>query len=146
VTVYKQLKGLPAFDPDVTEHNMPDEVRALLSKVRNADGVIISTPEYAHSIPGALKNALDWMVATDVMILKPVVVASVSTSGLGGIRAQTSLINILGAMNASVVVEGAMSVPGAKSKFDQEMTLTDELTKSAIGIAFAAMQRAIDNV
>jgi len=86
VTVYDQIKEIPIFDPDVDDSNYSEAVCLLSSMMRASDGVIISTPEYAHGVPGALKNALDWLVSSDALILKPVVVTSVSTSGLGGVR------------------------------------------------------------
>jgi len=145
VSVYDQLKAIPTFDPDIDEKDTPDSVRSLISMMRESDGVIISTPEYAHGVPGALKNALDWLVSSDVLILKPIVVTSVSTSGLGGVRSHSSLVLILSAMNTNVVIEGSMNVPYAHSKFDGSMKLTDKLTKSAIDTLFIAMKQTIEN-
>ncbi len=141
VTLYNQIKNLPLFDPDIDEHHVPDSVCQLMAHIRESDGVIISTPEYAHGVPGALKNALDWLVASDAMILKPVVATSVSTSGLGGIRAHAPLLLILSAMNANVIVEGSINVPYAQNKFDDALNLRDELTLRAIDTLFLAMKQ-----
>ncbi|NOY74064.1 MAG: NAD(P)H-dependent oxidoreductase [Gammaproteobacteria bacterium] len=145
VTVYDQIKEIPIFDPDVDDNNVPDSIGSLISMMRKADGVIISTPEYAHGVPGALKNTLDWLVSSEALILKPMVVTSVSTSGLGGVRSHSALILILSAMNTNVVVEGSMNIPYAKIKFDESMNLTDDVTKKAIGVLFLAMKQAIKN-
>ena len=145
VSVYDQVKDIPTFDPDIDEKDTPDSVRSLISMMRESDGVIVSTPEYAHGVPGALKNTLDWLVSSDVLILKPIVVTSVSTSGLGGVRSYSPLVLILSAMNTNVVIEGSMNVPYAQSKFDGSMKLTDELTKMAIDTLFLAMQQAVEN-
>jgi len=144
VIVYKQLKEIPTFDPDIDEKDTPDSVRSLISMMRESDGVIISTPEYAHGIPGALKNTLDWLVSSDVLILKPIVVTSVSTSGLGGVRSHNSLVLILSAMNVNVIIEGSMNVPYAHSKFDGNMKLTDKLTTKAIDTLLVAMRQSIE--
>jgi len=145
VTIYDQIREIPIFDPEVDDNDIPDSVNSLISMMRESDGVIVSTPEYAHGVPGALKNTLDWLVSSDALILKPMVVTSVSTSGLGGVRSHSSLILILSAMNTNVVVEGSMNVPYAQSKFDEDLNLTDGLTIRAIGASFLAMQQAIED-
>jgi len=146
VSVYDQIRDIPTFDPDTDDEDTPDSVRSLISMMRESDGVIISTPEYAHGVPGALKNTLDWLVSSDALILKPLVVTSVSTSGLGGVRSYSPLVLILSAMNTNVVIEGSMNAPYAQSKFDGSMKLTDELTKRGIDILFLAMGQAIKNL
>ena len=145
LNLYDQIKQIPIFDPDLDDEKIPDSVYSLISMMRDSDGLIISTPEYAHGVPGALKNTLDWLVSSDVLILKPIVVTSVSTSGLGGVRSHSPLLLILSAMNTNVVVEGSMNVPYAQSKFNDELKLTDDLTKRAIEISFLAMSQAIEN-
>jgi len=145
VTIYDQIKELPIFDPDLSDSDIPNSVCSLISMMRESDGVIISTPEYAHGVPGALKNTLDWLVSSDVLILKPIVATSVSTSGLGGVRSHSSLVFILSAMNTNVVVEGSINVPHAKIKFDENLKLTDNLTKKAIEVSFLAMRQWIEN-
>jgi len=144
LSVFDLLQNIPAFVPGSDEEAIPGAVHLLMAKIKAADGVIISTPEYAHGIPGALKNALDWLVATDVMVLKPVLVTSVSTSGLGGIRAHNALILVLSAMNANVVVDGSLNVPYAKIKFDEALNLSDMITAKAIGVSLLALERAIN--
>lgn len=145
ITVFDRMKDIPPFDPDLGELEPPEAVTYLMSMIKGSDGVIFSTPEYAHGIPGVLKNALDWLVSSDVLVLKPVVVASVSTSGLGGIRAHTPLILVLSAMNSNVLVEGSINVPYASNQFDANNHLKDDLTKMAIGVSLAALERAIRN-
>jgi chromate reductase, NAD(P)H dehydrogenase (quinone) len=145
LSIYDQIKNIPIFDPELDETETPDSVASLISMMRKSDGLIISTPEYAHGVPGALKNTLDWLVSSDALILKPIVVTSVSTSGLGGVRSHSPLILILSAMNTNVVVEGSMNVPYAQSKFSKNLQLTDELTKRAIQISFMAMEQAVNN-
>ncbi len=144
LTIYDKIKQIPIFDPELDDNEVPDSVCSLISMMRESDGIIISTPEYAHGVPGALKNTLDWLVSSDVLILKPMVVTSVSTSGLGGIRSHSPLTLILSAMNTNVVVEGSMNVPYAQSKFSSDLNLTDELTKKAIEISFLAMRQALE--
>ena len=145
VTIYDQIKLIPIFDPDLDNKDIPNSVCSLISMMRNSDGLFISTPEYAHGVPGALKNTLDWLVSSDALILKPIIVTSVSTSGLGGVRSHSPLVIILSAMNTNVVVEGSMNVPYAQRKFNDKLKLTDELTKRAIETSFLAMRQAVEN-
>lgn len=142
INVFDRLKDIPIFDPDMGDETPPEIVDDLQSKIRKADGVIISTPEYAHGVPGALKNVLDWLVSSDALVLKPVVVTSVSTSGLGGVRSHSPLVLILSAMNANVIVEGSLNVPYAQKKFDESYGLSDELTQQAIAVSLSALEQA----
>jgi len=145
ITVFEGIKDIPIFNPDTGDEEIPKPVDYLLSSIRKSDGVIISTPEYAHGVPGVLKNSLDWLVSSDALVLKPVAVTSVSTSGLGGVRSHGPLLLILSAMNSNVVVEGSINVPYAQQKFDKGYNLTDALTKKAIAVSLSALEQAVNN-
>jgi chromate reductase len=90
VSVYRNLSRLPHFNPDL-EDNLPAEVCEFHSEVHACSGLLISTPEYAHGIPGGLKNALDWLVGGSGFIGKPVTLLNASGRG---VFAQDSLIEI----------------------------------------------------
>jgi chromate reductase len=77
IDVFRGIGTLPIFNPD-DEMNLPCAVSDMLEAVRNSDGVIVSCPEYAHGIPGGLKNALDWMVSHDVVVGKPAMLVHAS--------------------------------------------------------------------
>lgn len=103
--LYDGLRQLPAFDQDL-EADPPLAVHALRQAVQEADAVVISTPEYNGSIPGALKNALDWAsrpYAENAFRGKPVVVVGASTGQFGAQWAQSELRKVLGLMGASLV-------------------------------------------
>lgn len=142
INVNNSLGELPIFAPEAGD--VPKAVDELMSTVRMADGVIMSTPEYAHGVSGVLKNALDWFVASDALVLKPVVVMSVSTSALGGARGHSSLLLTLSAMNARVVSDGSLTVPFARNRFNSELELVDEITRDALNVSLAALARAIE--
>jgi NAD(P)H-dependent FMN reductase len=144
VTLLTSIEDIPLFHPEVDEETFPKSVNSLISKIRKSDGVIISSPEYAHGVPGGLKNLLDWLVATDALILKPVVVTTVSTSGLGGVRSYSALVQILSAMNSHVVIEGSFCVPYARIKFDATLNLRDEVTEKLVDVSFSALARTIE--
>ncbi len=144
VELFLDLEKLPIFEPLEGDESLPGPVRDLIARLKAAAGVIICTPEYAHGIPGGLKNALDWLVDSAELVLKPVSVMSVSTSGLGGFRSHSALVHVLSAMNWNVVIESSISVPYAKTRFGQKGQLEDELTNRRIDISLRALQRAID--
>ena len=70
--IYEGIAELPQFNPDIEDENQPDSVTAFREALTKADGVVISSPEYAHGVPGALKNALDWVVGTSELVEKPI--------------------------------------------------------------------------
>jgi NAD(P)H-dependent FMN reductase len=103
VAIYEGLASLPQFNPDDDEEGAtpPLAVAALRAQLAAADGILISTPEYAHGVPGSLKNALDWLVSDGALVDKPV--ALLNASPVGGQYAQASLVQTLTTMNWRVV-------------------------------------------
>lgn len=105
VIVWDGLKAIPPYDEDDDGPAAPTTVTALRELVRDVDAVFIATPEYNSSIPGALKNALDWAsrpLATNAFRNKPVAVISSSAGAFGGVWAAAELRKVLGAMGARV--------------------------------------------
>jgi chromate reductase, NAD(P)H dehydrogenase (quinone) len=105
---FRGLREIPPFDADA-EHDPAPGVTALKDAIADADAVLIATPEYNHSIPGVLKNALDWVsrptVAGNAFNGKPVVVIGASTGLFGAVWAQAETRKVLNAMSAHVVEE-----------------------------------------
>lgn len=126
---------LPHYNQD-EENNPPESVRDFKKKVKEADGVIILTPEYNWSIPGVMKNALDWLSRVDkVLIGKPVMTAGASTGTMGTIRAQLHLRDILTALQVKLLSPAGneILVNQAAAKFDPETgKLVDEATLTFI--------------
>ena len=105
VEIWHDLKEIPPYDADDDVVPGPAPVEALRALVREADAVFFATPEYNSSVPGALKNALDWAsrpLATNVFRNKPVAVISSSAGAFGGVWAAAELRKVLGAMGARV--------------------------------------------
>ena len=105
LVVFDGLAEIPAFDQDL-EDLSPDAVDRLKAAIADADAVLIATPEYNASIPGALKNALDWVsrpLAVSPIRTKPVAVIGASTSAFGAVWAQRELKKVLGVMGARVL-------------------------------------------
>jgi chromate reductase len=112
--VFERLGEVPPFSEDA-EHDPPAAVGALKRAIAAADAVLIATPEYNHSIPGVLKNALDWVsrpIAANPMRGKPALVIGASTGMFGAVWAQAETRKVLGALGARVLDE---ELPVAKA-------------------------------
>lgn len=105
LTIFDGLKAIPPFDED-DEHTRPEPVQALFDAIAAADAVLIATPEYNQSIPGQLKNALDWLSRPPEQTPlrgKPVAVVGASTGLFGAVWAQAEVRKVLGAIGARVL-------------------------------------------
>jgi chromate reductase len=122
------LKAIPPYDEDDDGHRAPAAARRMRRRFAEADAVLFSTPEYNSSIPGQLKNAVDWLsrpIASNVLRNKPVAVVGASTGAFGAVWAQEELRKVLAATGARVV-EGAVAVGHADRRFDAEGRLLDD--------------------
>lgn len=113
--IYTDLSSLPHFDPALTDENIPLEVLKLREAIQNSSGVLFSTPEYIFSIPGRLKNMLEWCVSTTVFSEKPAAVITASASGEKG---HEELLLILKTLGATVDDKHQSLIKGIKGKFD----------------------------
>jgi chromate reductase len=124
--VWEGLAGLPAFDEDL-EDDQPVAVRDLLAAIEDADALLIATPEYNASVPGALKNALDWAsrpFPDNVLRDKPAVVIGASTGLFGAVWAQADVRKALKASGAHVL-ESELPVGFADTAFGEDAALAD---------------------
>ena len=125
------LRDIPFYNQD-EEMDPPEAVRKLKADIKEADAVLIVTPEYNWSIPGVLKNALDWISRVDkVLAGKPVLIAGAATGPMGTIRAQLALRVIMNGMSANLFPPAGneILINFAGQKFDEaEGRLTDEAT------------------
>jgi chromate reductase len=124
--VYEDLKAIPPYDAD-DEHAVDEAVTALRDAIADADAVLIATPEYNASIPGVLKNALDWVSrphATNALRGKPAAVVGASTGMFGGVWAQAETRKVLQTIGARVV-DRELPVPEADERFAADGTLDD---------------------
>lgn len=110
ITLFGGLADLPHFNPDLDAEGaaIPAAVRALRSQVAAADGLLISSPEYAHGVPGALKNALDWLVSGPEILYKPVGLLNASPRST---HAQASLAETLRTMSTVLVPGASVDLP-----------------------------------
>ena len=143
-------RSFPLFDADFQAGNgIPADVAALGNAIRAADCVIIVSPEYNWSIPGALKNAIDWLsrLPEQPFKEKPVLIQSVTSGPLGGARMQYHLRMALTFLNAFIFGTPEIFVGMAQTKFDATtMALTDEPTRKIITVQLAAFETFVARV
>ncbi len=128
------LEGIPPFNQDL-EANMPARVKEFKAKIKAADAILISTPEYNYSVSGVLKNAIDWAsrpYGDNSFDGKPVAVMSESIGMLGGSRAQYVLRQSFVFLNMHPVNRPEVMVPFAADKFDANGVLIDKASKGFI--------------
>ena len=123
-------------------------VAGLRKPIRQADGVLIATPEYNFSIPGGLKNAIDWVSRVDdqPFALKPVAMLSASPGPVGGARMQYDLRKVMLFLNAMPLVKPEVFIGMAGGKFDAEGRCTDEGTRKFVGDQMLAFEKWIAGV
>jgi chromate reductase, NAD(P)H dehydrogenase (quinone) len=141
VMLWDGLKAIPPYDADDDLVPGPEPVEAFRRLVREADAVIFATPEYNSSVPGALKNALDWgsrPLATNAFRNKPVAVIASSAGAFGAVWAAAELRKILGAMGARVA-DVEIAVGHAPEKFDEDGRLADDDVRQGLRDALDAL-------
>ena len=142
--LYDGLKEVPPYDEDDDVYPRPESVARLNEAIANADAVLFSTPEYNASIPGHLKNAIDWVsrpVATNALRNKPVAVVGASAGAFGAAWAQAELRKVLAALGARVL-DLELPVPHAHTRFE-EGELTDDKIRTNLAEAVEALAAEI---
>ncbi len=129
------LEGIPPFNQDVLDEQPPEKVREFKEKVKAADALLIATPEYNYSIPGVLKNAIDWGSrphGDNSFEGKPVAVMGASTGMLGTARAQYHLRQVFVFLNMHPVNKPEVMVTFAGDKIDKDGRVIDQKTRELI--------------
>lgn len=141
VVAYEGMATLPHFNPDLDAEGTepPPSVRELRELLIGADAILISSPEYAHGVPGTFKNLLDWLVSTGELVDKPVALWNASPAG--GEYAQNAILETLRTMNWQVVVEASRVKPFVGRKIAGEVR--DEET---LGVLREAVGRLVGAV
>ena len=126
-----ELGELPHYNQDIFDAGLPQSVVAVGTAVKAADAILIASPEYNYSIPGVLKNAIDWLsrLPTKPLQDKPIAIVSASMGVFGGVRMQLQLRQALMFTGGRVLVRPEFFLGSAASKFDASLTLVDEETK-----------------
>ena len=141
---FHALGTLPHFNPDLDSEGRepPEPVAQFRALLRTAQGCVISTPEYAHGVPGSFKNALDWVVSSGELVDKPVLL--LNASPLGGEMAQASLVATLEVMSARVLKDASRLAPFVRKKLvlgeapDEQTSRLLEASLNALALAVGA--------
>jgi chromate reductase, NAD(P)H dehydrogenase (quinone) len=139
VSIYRGLASLPPFNPDVDNETPAVAVAEFRSALRECDALLISSPEYAHGVPGVLKNALDWVVGSGELIEKPVAVINASQRAT---HARASLMETLRTMSARVVEDASITLPLDGRRLGPDEILADPELVRALGSALASLASA----
>lgn len=140
------ISNIPMYNQDL-DNNQPESVKYLRAKIKNADGFIISTPEYDFSIPGFLKNTLDYLsrpVNQNPFVGKVGAIMSASISMLGGSRAQYHLRQVMTYLDTRIINKPEVFITFANQKFNEDGTLNDENAKRLIRDLGEKLKKEID--
>jgi chromate reductase len=132
VTRYSRLDNLPHFSPERDIDPAPEAVIDLRMQLREANAVIICTPEYIHGMPGVLKNMLDWVASSGEFINKPVGVLSASPSDMGGSRAHMALAHTMEVLMAQLPEQASLIIPFVRQRMDTDGRITDPVLKQEL--------------
>lgn len=138
--LYGGLNDLPHFNPDL-EPTEPASAKDLRAQIKWADGLIVSSPEYAHGVPGVLKNALDWLVSGEEFVRKPIALFNASPRAT---HAQASLTEILTTMSGRIVPGASIAVPLLGKKLDAAGIIADPEISGEVRAAIVAFASAIE--
>jgi chromate reductase len=131
------IEGIPLFNEDLEKEGAPAQVNALKDKIATADALLISTPEYNNSIPGVLKNAIDWCSRPGADMArvfhgKPFALMGATPSGFGTLNAQTAWLPLIRYFKLRPCFANSLYLSAAHEKFDATLKLIDEMTLSSL--------------
>jgi chromate reductase len=136
------LADIPIYNEDVKAAGFPAAVARLQQTIASADAVLIATPEYNYSIPGVLKNAIDWVSRTDPQPFanKPVAIMGASPGALGTARAQYDLRRMCVYLDAHLLNKPEVMISAAHTRFDADGRLTDQATRTFVASLVTALR------
>lgn len=137
VVIFEGLTEIPHFNPDLDTDNPPAQVVTFRKYIREFDGILICTPEYAMGVPGTLKNAIDWTVSSMEFSKRPTTLITASSYGLKG---HASLLETLKIIEANVTDATQLVISSAKIKVNKDGQITDEKTLAEIKKVIDALE------
>jgi chromate reductase len=140
IHLFKSLSELPYFDPGIAEGNIPEPVRRFREDIASSDGVLFCTPEYVFSLPGILKNALEWTVSMTIFTQKPVAIIIAAASGE---KALESLELIMETFSAALDKDSTLLIKAAKGRLGSAGEITDKQLEADLKSLFEAFAKRI---
>ncbi|MFD4153927.1 NADPH-dependent FMN reductase [Streptomyces hydrogenans] len=152
IEIYEDLRAIPPYDQDLDHPDRrPAAVAELRRRVAAADGLLIATPEFNYSVPGVLKNAIDW-ISTDgtrteglPLHRKPIAILGAAPTNFGTVRAQLALRQVFVWTDSDVVVKPEVHLFRSHERFDADGTLTDETSVALLRDLLTALRTKIEN-
>ncbi len=142
ITIFEGLSSIPQYNPDDDGEHVAAEVANFREQLNDAEGIIICTPEYAHGVPGTLKNAIDWTISSSNFPHKPTLLITASTDGKYG---HAALLETLTAIEAKNVMNLQLVIPFVKTKINAEGTITDSKTLGEVKKLIADFSKTIND-
>lgn len=135
------IHDIPLYDEDVYATGFPASVDHLRERIRAADALLIATPEYNYSIPGVLKNAIDWASRPPEQPFdgKPVALIGASAGAAGTARAQYHLRQVFVFLNGHIINRPELMIPAAHNVFDEDGNLPDDSLRERIAATLSAL-------
>lgn len=141
VTVFTGIDTIPHFNPELDSDKAPEVVMNFREKIKQADGVLICTPEYAMGVPGTLKNAIDWTVSSGEFSHKPTTLITASSQGYKG---HASLLETLKIIEANITEHTQLVISYAKTKINHQCIITDENTLREVKLVTDELHKLIN--
>ncbi len=142
VSIFDRLAEIPPFNPDLDSDDPPEAVARFRARLQAADGVLISSPEYAHGVPGMLKNALDWLVGSGELVGKPIALVNATSRAT---HAWASLAETLTVMSGRVIADASLTIPLDGRRLDAHGIAADHELSRLVTAVIAALVRAAQN-
>jgi len=144
VTLFAGLRDLPHFNPDLDVEGavLPGSVEHLRRAIDGADALLISSPEYAHGVPGTLKNALDWLVSSPAMVLKPIGLLNVSPRST---HAYASLAETLRTMSTALIPAASAELPLTRSLANADLIAGNPEFADRVRSCLESLRNAADH-
>jgi len=141
LNIYNRISELPHFNPEL-EEQLPDSVLELRNLIEDSDGILFCAPEYVFSLPGSLKNMIEWNVSTVLFSSKPVAMIIAAASGE---KAFESLDLILTTIESTLPNNSKLLIQGAKGKIEKNGSISDKKVISKLKVVISSLTDTIDN-
>jgi chromate reductase, NAD(P)H dehydrogenase (quinone) len=138
VTIFDSLAELPPFNPDLDTDDPPEAVASFRALLQRSDAIFLSSPEYAHGVPGVLKNALDWIVGSGELVGRPIALVNATTRAT---HAWASLQETLTVMSGRVIEDASLTIPLDGRKLDVDGIASDGELSRLVTSAVSALAR-----
>jgi len=141
ISIFEGIANIPHFSPDLDNENPPASVVHFRKLLKEADGVLICTPEYAMGVPGTLKNAIDWTVSSCEFSHKPVTLITASSLGENG---HDSLMKTLRIIEAKVTGQTQLVISHVKTKVSRDNKIIDPITLGKVNELIASFDQLME--